>query len=100
MDELSVTPDTPRIHARTLPRQLHTLREVASILRKSPRWLQDFIRDHPYYRRAGRTPLFTDEDINRLIEALPCPGSSSPRVPARRRIGTSGARTATSNLTE
>jgi hypothetical protein len=63
--------------------------EVAGKLRKSRRWLQDFLRDHPYYRTAGRTKLFTDEDVSRLIEALPC-GNSSHRATARPSIGTSG----------
>jgi hypothetical protein len=72
---------------------LHTMDEVAGKLRKSRRWLQEFLHDHPYYRLAGRTKLFTEEDINRLIEALPCPGSSSRHAKAGRRIGTSGGST-------
>src|SRR5262245_66361965 len=75
---------------------LHTMDEVAGKLRKSRRWFQDFLQDHPYYRRAGRTKLFTDEDVNRLIEALPCPGSSSRSVKGRRRTGISGGSTSAS----
>jgi hypothetical protein len=72
------------------------MEEVAAKLRKSRRWLQDFLQDHPYYRLAGRTKVFTDEDIDRLIEALPCPGSSSRRDKGKRHTGTFGARTSES----
>src|SRR5262245_43130408 len=65
--------------------------EVAAKLRISRRFLQTMIRSHPYYRLAGRKKLFTDEDVSRLIEAMPCPGNSSRPVPARRSTGTSGA---------
>src|SRR5262249_8137638 len=68
---------------------LHTMDEVAIRLRVSRRWLQDFIKHHPYYRRVGRKKLSTEEDIARLIEALPCPGNSCHRVKARRRTGPS-----------
>jgi hypothetical protein len=60
--------------------------------------LQDFLRDHPHYRLAGRTKLFTDADILRLIEALPCPSSSSRRAKAR--TGRSAARISGGTLTE
>jgi hypothetical protein len=74
--------------------------EVAQRLHKSRRWLQDFVRDHPFYRLAGRTKLFTEGDIARLVEALPCPSSSSRRAKAARRTGMSEARTLESLLTE
>lgn len=79
---------------------LLTMDEAATKLRISRRWLQDFIQDHPYYRTAGRKKLFTDEDITRLIEAMPCPGNSSRRVKARPRSGTSVANISASLLTE
>ncbi len=49
------------------------------------RLLQDFLRDHPCGRLAGRTRLFTDEDLARLIAALPqdqapCRSRSSRRI--------------------
>jgi hypothetical protein len=47
---------------------------------------------------AGRTKLFTDADILRLIEALPCPSSSSRRAKAR--TGRSGGRISGGTLTE
>jgi hypothetical protein len=71
--------------------------EAARELRVSRRWLQDFIQRHPYYRSAGRKKLFAAEDINRLIEAMSCPGSSSRRVRPRHAIGTSAASTSESS---
>src|ERR1700722_8529621 len=62
--------------------QLFTLAEVAERLHKSPRWMQYFLRDNPFGRMAGRTRLFTEEDIAAIIEALPCP-SKSPGGTAR-----------------
>src|SRR5262249_16427939 len=73
--------------------------ETARQLRVSRRWLQDFIRHHPYYRSAGRKKLFTAEDINRLIEAMSCPGSSFRPAPAKRRSITSAGPTSASDLT-
>jgi hypothetical protein len=67
--------------------------EAATKLRISRRWLQDFIREHPYYRTAGRKKLFADEDIARLIEAMPCPGNSLSHARTKRHTGTSGGRT-------
>jgi len=74
--------------------------EVAKRLHKSRRWLQDFIRVHPYYRLAGRTKLFTENDIICLIKALPYPSSSNRPAKADRRIGTSAARSSESLLIE
>jgi hypothetical protein len=72
--------------------------QVAERLHKSRRWLQDFLRGRDIGRLAGRTKLFTDADILRLIEALPCPSSSSRR--ASRRTGRSAARISGGTLTE
>src|SRR6266705_3539813 len=75
---------------------LLTVEEVAQRLHKSPRWLQDFLRDHPtgpdgrpFFRLAGRTRLFSESDVGRLYEALPCPSSSSRRDKAKARTGRS-----------
>src|ERR1700719_4345480 len=57
--------------------ELYTLEEVAARFRVSRRTLQDFLREHPYYRVLGRRKLFTETDIQRLYEALPCPSSLS-----------------------
>ena len=78
---------------------LHTMDETARQLRVSRRWLQDFIQCHPYYRNAGRKKLFTAEDINRLIEAMSCPESSSLPAPAKRRSTMSAGPTSASDLT-
>lgn len=56
---------------------LMTMDQLAERLHKSRRWLQYFLRDHPYGRMAGRTRLFTEADIAAIIEALPCPSVSS-----------------------
>ena len=67
-------------------------------LRKGERWLRDWIKQNPcdargeaYYRLAGRTKLFTDFDIDRIRESLPCPLRSSRRKPGAGRIPTSGS---------
>lgn len=76
------------------------MEEVAAQLGKSRRWLQDFLRDRPYGRMAGRKRLFTESDVATLIEELPCPSSSVRRAPANRRIGPSGGNTSGSALTK
>ncbi len=42
-----------------MPRELFTLEEVAERFHVSRRRLQDFVRDHRYYRTLGRRKLFT-----------------------------------------
>src|SRR6516165_4034547 len=79
---------------------LHTMDEVARKLRISRRFLQDIIKDHPYYKAFGRKKLFTDEDVSRIIEAMSCRGISARRARVARRTGTSGASTSESLLTE
>jgi len=79
---------------------LYTLEEVAERFRVSRRTLQDFLRAYPYYRKLGRRKLFTEADIVRLYEALPCPSSSSRRARANRPIGRSAAPTSAGTLTE
>jgi hypothetical protein len=49
---------------------VYTPDEVAARLHKSRRWLQVFIQDHPHYRLAGRTKLFTDSDIRKVEVAI------------------------------
>jgi hypothetical protein len=68
---------------------LLTLPEVAGRLHKSVRWLQGWLKDHPFGRMAGRTRLFTEGDVAAIIEALPCPSSSSSVTAPR--SGTSAA---------
>src|SRR5215475_14649668 len=72
-----------------MPEQLFTLEEVAERFRVSRRTLQDYIRRHPYYRTLGRRKLFTEADITRLYEAMPCPSNSTENAEAP--TGTSAA---------
>src|SRR5262249_33986808 len=60
-----------------------TLGEAAAVLRKDSRWLASWLKAHPvdrygepFYHLAGRTKLFTDRDIDRIRENLPCPSPS------------------------
>jgi len=53
------------------PFAIYKVAEVAAKLGKSKRWLEDFLRQNPCGRRAGRTRLFTDEDLARLVAMLP-----------------------------
>jgi hypothetical protein len=80
--------------------RLSTMAEVADRMRVSRRWLQGFIKAHPFYRTAGRKKLFSDSDIRRLMDALPCPCDSSLRVKASRRTGQSAGRISESPLIE
>lgn len=57
--------------------ELYTIDEVAQRFRVSRRKLQAIIRDRPYYRVIGRRKLFTEADIQRLYESLPCPSNLS-----------------------
>ena len=86
---------------------LLTVDEVAARLRTKPRKLKEWLRKRkgvdnqgrPYYRSFGRTKLFSEADVSRIIEALPCPSSSSRPVKARR-TGRSAGRTSESLYTE
>ena len=72
--------------------QIYTMTEAACRLRMSRRSLQDLIKAKPFYFRNGARKLFTESDLAALVSALrePCRSSSSRRVKARRRAGTSG----------
>lgn len=83
------------------------LAEAAEELRKGERWLRDWLKQHPrdvhgeaFYCLAGRTKLFTNADIDRIRESLPCPSRSSRRKLGVRRTTTSAAPTSESLLTE
>src|ERR1043166_5988507 len=78
--------------------ELFTLDETAKKLRVSRRWLQGFLRNRPYGRMAGRRRVFTESDITAIIESLPCPSSSFPRVRVGRRTGVSVVRTSDNAL--
>jgi hypothetical protein len=60
-----------------MPVHLYTSEEVAEQFRVSRRTLENFLRHHPYFRRLGRRKLFTEADVARLYEALPCPSGLS-----------------------
>src|SRR6187549_1191851 len=80
---------------------LLTIEQAAGRLHKSRRWLQAFLQQLPpgdYYRLAGRTKLFTEAHLQRLVEAMPCHSNSSRRV--SRRTGRSRAHISGSELTE
>jgi hypothetical protein len=90
----------------TSPFDIYRMDDVAAKLGKSRRWLQDFLRENPCGRRAGRTRLFTAADLAKLIEALPkveaapCLSRSSRRSQAARQITVSGEHTSESEWTE
>ena len=76
-------------HKDNLPRLL-TMDDAAARLNVSRRWVQGFLRGRPLGRMAGRKRLFTESDLARIIEELPCPSSSSSRAKAGRKTGASG----------
>ena len=78
---------------------LYTMDEAAKKLRISRRFLQDIIKDHPYYKAFGSKKLFTDEDVSRIIEAMSRRGISARRARVARRTDTSGASISESLLT-
>ncbi len=73
-----------------------TVNEVAEALRKTPRWLREWLRAHPadpdgepYYTPVGRNKIFHETDIARIELALrgemKCRSNSGRRAPAKRR---------------
>jgi hypothetical protein len=56
-----------------MPGNLLTLPEVAAHFHKGRRWMREFLKDHPYYRLAGRTMLFGETDIAKLWDAMERP---------------------------
>jgi hypothetical protein len=88
-----------------------TMEEAAKELRKSRRWLQDWLRDHPtdaagipFYAPLGRTKTFSDTDLERIRatarEEERCRLNSSRPARAKRRITPSAAPTSESTLSE
>src|SRR5262249_25884607 len=85
--------------------------EAAERLHKSRRWLQDWLRDHPadslgkpFYAQLGRTKVFTDDDLRRILAAAMederCRLNSSPRGRPNMRHGGFAAPTSGSTLTK
>lgn len=73
-----------------------TLDEAAESLRKTPRWLLEWLRKHPadktgepYFTPVGRDKIFHPVDIQRielaLREKVKCRSSSDRRAPVKRR---------------
>jgi hypothetical protein len=59
-----------------MPPAIFTMHEAAERLHKSRRWLQDWLREHPadrfgrpFYAPLGRTKVFTDDDLRRILIA-------------------------------
>src|SRR5438045_7317618 len=87
-----------------------TMSEAATELRKSRRWLQDWLRDHPvdrygvpFYSPLGRAKLFGEADLNRILETAReeerCRLNSSRRLrDVGRRTTQSAAPTSASTL--
>lgn len=84
-----------------------TLNEAAAELRKTPRWLMEWLRKRPadkagepYYTPVGRDKIFHQADISRielaLREGVKCRSSSGRRGPAKRPITKSVERTSES----
>src|SRR5258708_40026478 len=80
--------------------RLSTMVEVADKMRVSRRWLQGFVKANPFYRTAGRKKLFSDSDIRRLMDALPCPCDSPRPATASRQTGRSAERISEQPLIE
>src|SRR5437899_577584 len=64
-----------------------SLDTVAARLDIGRRWLLEWLwrnpadaNGTPYYRKAGRTKLFTETDVARILAALPAP--EAPRCPS------------------
>lgn len=79
------------------------LERAAEVLGVGRRWLLEWLWKNPcdqngtpFYRKAGRTKLFTELDIARILAALPtpevpfCPSSSSRRAGATRTMQSGG----------
>jgi hypothetical protein len=84
-----------------------TVDEAAAVLRKGPRWLADWLKSHPvdrygepFYHFAGRTKLFTDRDIDRIRQNLPCPSPFARRDRRNRQVTRYAAPTSDRLLSE
>lgn len=83
----------------------YTMEEAAQRLRIGRRNLQELVKDHPYYYSNGARKLFTEDDINSLVqvmrqEAESCRLSYTRPAPAKVRVGRSVAHTSESVLIE
>jgi hypothetical protein len=87
-----------------LPSRAFTLSEAAAALRKSKRWLLEWLRARPvdkygdpFFTPVGRDKIFHQNDIDRveltLREEAKCHSNSGRQGRARRPTSRSGART-------
>ena len=53
------------------PLLLLTLADVPARLHKSPRWVRQLLKAHPCGRKAGRSLLFSERDLDYLYNSLP-----------------------------
>jgi len=71
--------------------RVSTIEEAAARLRKTKRWLMEWLRSHPadpdgepYYTPVGRDKIFHDQDIARIERdlrgSLKCRSSSGRRA--------------------
>jgi hypothetical protein len=85
--------------------------EAAAYLRKSRRWLQDWLRAHPkdgqgnpFFIPLGRSKAFRLADLERILKAAmedhECPSNYIPLGRVKRRTGLSRAPTSESLWTE
>ncbi len=63
-----MTKDQPNRSGHPWPITLDQCAERLHIKRGT---LQKLLKEHPFYRRAGRRILFTREDFKKLLDALP-----------------------------
>ena len=70
---------------------LLTFNDVTSQLRVSRRWLQDFLKKHPFYLKAGNRYRFTEGHLEQLTEAMSCPSPSRGAAKFSRSAGPSEA---------
>lgn len=75
-----------------MPDKLLTIQDVCARFHKGRTWMEAFLKDHPYYRLAGRKKLFTEADITHLWESMTCPSLSSPQTQSEPPTGQSEAR--------
>jgi len=85
----------------------YTMNEAAAELRKSRRWLQDWLASNPvdamgrpYYSTLGRSKMFRPADIERILDAtrVQCLSNSDRRDRVKRRTTASVARISDSGL--
>lgn len=62
----------------------YTMNEAASVLKISRRRLTDLVQEFPYYYSNGIRKLFTQQDIDNLVEAMRNRPHKDPRYRVKR----------------